>query len=289
MGVLVFSDNPTVQETKLVIDNLKERGIFAGNIAPWDVSMPNLGSFDVDVTYVPSNMLNRGSTFELIHRMHILRELEKLGPIVNPVDSLLMYSKENLSVTLNRIGIAHPKTLITENIEEAYKYASNVIDSGGKIVLKPLCKARGIGVIMLDMIRSRGDLLQFLSWYNRNYGEGVFYIQEFIQNRGYDIRCMVIGDKVVGREKRSNPKDFRYNISAGGEAAPFNDPVYDQLAIKVAKVVGLEITGVDILPANDGTVYVLEANAFPGYMALMKATGIPINEKIADYLEKYTR
>ena len=185
--------------------------------------------------------------------------------------------------------ISHPKTLITENIEEAYNYASNVIDSGGKIVLKPLCKARGIGVIMLDRIRSRSDLLQFLSWYNRAHGEGVFYLQEFIQNRGYDVRCMVIGGEVVGREKRSNPNDFRYNVSAGGLAEPFNDPIYDELAIKVAKAVGLKISGLDILPAYDGTVYVLEANAFPGYKALMNVTGIPINKKIADYLEKLTR
>jgi len=289
MGVLVFSDNPTVQETKLVIDELKSRGIFAGNIAPWDVSMPDLPNYDANLTYAPSNMLNRGSTFELIHRMHILRELEKLGPVVNPVDSLLMYSKENLSITLNKIGISHPKTLITENIEEAYNYASKVIDSGGKIVLKPLCKARGIGVIMLDRIRSRGDLLQFLSWYNRAHGEGVFYLQEFIQNRGYDVRCMVIDDEVVGREKRSNPNDFRYNVSAGGHAEPFNDPAYDELAIKVAEAVGLNITGLDILPADDGTVYVLEANAFPGYKALMNVTGIPINKKIADYLERMSR
>ena len=285
MGVLVFSDNPTVQETKLVINELKARGIFTGNIAPWDVSMPNLPDLDANLTYAPSNMLNRGSTFELIHRMHILRELEKLGPVVNPVDSLLMYSKENLSVTLDRIGVAHPKTLITENIEEAYNYASTVIDSGGKIVLKPLCKARGIGVVMLDRIRSRGDLLQFLSWYNRAHGEGVFYLQEFISNRGYDIRCMVMDDEVVGREKRSNPNDFRYNVSAGGHAEPFKDSTYDELAIKVAKAVGLKITGLDILPAGDGTVYVLEANAFPGYKALMNVTGIQIHKKIADYLE----
>ena len=286
MGVLVFSDNPTVQETKLVVEELKARGIYTGNITPWDVSLPDIKKYDADVIYVPSNMLNRGSTFELIHRLHILRELEKLGPVVNPVDSLIMYSKENLSVALSKTGIAHPRTLITENIEEAYEFTNQMIDSGGRVVLNPLCKARGIGVIMLDKIRSRGDLLQFLSWYNRAHGLGVFYLQEYIQNRGYDIRCLVIDGRVVGREMRSNPNDFRYNVSAGGTAGPYEDPQYDELAIKTAEIVNLHITGLDILPAENGINYVLEANAFPGYKALMNVTGIPIHKKIVDYLEK---
>jgi RimK family alpha-L-glutamate ligase len=289
MGVLVFSDNPTVQETKLVVEELKTRGIHTGSIAPWDVSLPEMQKLDVGVTYAPSNMLNRGSTFELIHRLHILREFEKMGPVINPVNSLVMYSKENLSVVLSKTNIAHPKTLITENVEEAYEYASGLIDSGNRVVLKPLCKARGIGVIMLDKIRSRGDLLQFLSWYNRAHGRGVFYLQEYIQNRGYDIRCMVIDGEVVGREMRSNPNDFRYNVSAGGTAGPFENDQFDELALKTAELVDLKITGLDILPAKDGTNYVLEANAFPGYKALMDVTGIPIHEKIADYLERLYR
>ena len=116
MGVLVFSDNPTVQETKLVVEELKTRGIYTGIIAPWDVSLPEMQKLDVGVTYAPSNMLNRGSTFELIHRLHILREFEKMGPVINPVDSLVMYSKENLSVVLSKTNIDHPKTLITEKV-----------------------------------------------------------------------------------------------------------------------------------------------------------------------------
>ena len=287
MGILIFTDNPMVNETQLVLRTLRGRGIDTRFAAPWDISMPNVPDYDADLVYVPSNMLNRGSTFELIHRLLILRELEeRYNTVINPVDSLLQYSKEHLTLSMRKIGVTHPETLITENIDRAYSFAAGLLDSGRKVVLKPLCRGRGVGVIMLNRIRSREDLLQFLTWYGRAHGQGVYYLQEYVPNQGYDVRCMVIDGEVVGREKRSNPEDFRYNVSAGGTAVAFDDPVYDELSVKVAEAVGFKITGIDVLPAKDGSPIILEANCFPGYSALIEATGIPIHERIADYFQR---
>lgn len=287
MGILIFTDNPGVTETRLVLGEARARGIPTRFIAPWDVSMPDALEIDADLVYVPSNMLNRGSTFELIHRLLILKEFERrVGTVINPVESMLRYSKEHLTLQMSRLGLPHPRTLVTENVERAYEFAAGLLDSGRKVVLKPLCRGRGVGVVMLDRIRSREDLLQFLVWYTRAHAQGVFYLQEFIPNQGYDVRCMVVGGEVIGREKRSNPDDFRYNVSAGGLAEPFDDPVYDELSVKVAEAVGFKITGIDVLPAADETSYVLEANCFPGYTALIEATGIPIHEKIVDYFQR---
>lgn len=286
MGVIIFTDNPTVHETQLVLGELRARGISTKFRAPWDISLPEIPEYDADLVYAPSNMLNRGSTFELIHRHLILKELEeRIGTVINPVDSLLSYSKGHLTLTMKKLGIPHPETMITENIDSAYNFAAGLLDSGKNVVLKPLCKGRGVGVIRLDRIRSREDLLQFLAWYGRAHGQGVYYLQEYVPNQGHDIRCMVVGDEVVGREKRSNPNDFRYNLSAGGTAENFLDPVYDELSLKVAEAVGFKITGIDVLPAADGTPYILEANCFPGYTGLIEATGIPIHARIVDYFE----
>ena len=290
MGILIFTDNPGVTETRLVLGEARARGISTQFLAPWDISMPDAPKFDVDLVYVPSNMLNRGSTFELIHRLLILHELERqVGTVINPVNSMLRYSKEHLTIQLTRLGLSHPRTLVTENVDRAHEFAASLLDSGRNVVLKPLCRGRGVGVVMLDRIRGREDLLQFLVWYTRAHAQGVFYLQEFIPNQGYDVRCMVVDGEVVGREKRSNPEDFRYNVSAGGTAEPFDDPVYDELSVKVAEAVGFKITGIDVLPAADRTPYVLEANCFPGYTALIEATGIPIHEKIVDYFQRLMR
>ena len=290
MDILIFTDNPSVNETQLVLEEAKARCIIAEMMTPWNVSIPNVPKIDAKLVYVTSNMLNRGSTFELIHRFLILQEFKKqIGVIINPLESMQRYSKEHLTIQMQRLNIPHPRTLATENVEHAYKFATSILESGHNVVLKPICRGQGVGVVMLDKIHRREDLLQFLIWYNRTHAQGVFYLQEFIPNQGYDVRCFVIDGEVVGREKRSNPRDFRYNVSAGGFAEPFEDPIYDELAVKVAEAVGLKITGIDVLPAEDGSPYILEANCFPGYKALMESTGILIYKKIVDYFQRIIR
>lgn len=285
MSVLIFTDNPATGETGLVLKELRNREIDVDYLAPWDITLPGFVS-NYDLCYVPSNMLHRGSTFELVHRLLILRQIEENGIVINPVDSMLNYSKEHLTLQLNKSGIAHPETLITENIEFAADFASKLLSEGREVVLKPICLSRGTGVTKLSMIRSRNDLTQYLLWYTRSFGEGVFYLQEFIPNKGYDIRCFIIEDEVVGREARSNPDDFRYNVAAGGHAEPFEDDAYDELAISVAESVSLRIAGIDILPREDGEPIILEANCYPGYKALMETTGIPIYKLIVDFFEQ---
>ncbi len=285
MSVLIFTDNPATGETGLVRKELIDRGISVDYLAPWDISLPGFET-NYELSYVPSNMLHRGSTFELTHRLLILRQLEENGVVVNPVASMLNYSKEHLTLQLSKLGVSHPETIITENLEAATVFASRLLSEGREVVLKPICLSRGTGVTKLSRIRSRQDLTQYLLWYTRSFGEGVFYLQEYVPNKGYDVRCLVIDGVVVGREARSNPEDFRYNVAVGGCAEPFDDDVYDELAVRVAEAVGLNITGLDILPREDGEPMVIEANCYPGYKALMDTTGIPIHELIVDYFER---
>jgi RimK family alpha-L-glutamate ligase len=282
MSILIFTDNPTTGETGLVRRELKDRGFNVDYLAPWDISLPDYDP-DYELCYVPSNMLHRGSTFELVHRLLILRRIEESAIVVNPVESMLNYSKEHLSLQLNKLGISHPETLITENIKTAAGFASSLLAEGKDVVIKPICLSRGTGVSKLSWIRSREDLTQYLLWYTRNFGEGVFYLQEYVPNLGYDVRCLVVDGEVVGREARSNPEDFRYNVAAGGKAESFENDVYDELAVRVADAVGLNITGLDILPQENGEPMVLEANCYPGYKALMETTGIPVHKLIVDY------
>ncbi len=179
MSVLIYTDNPKTGETGLVRRELKTRGINVDYKAPWDINLPGFKG-DYALTYVPSNMLHRGSTFELVHRMLILRHLEENGVVVNPVDSMLNYSKEHLTLQLNKLGLPHPETLITENIDNAVEFTQSLLDQGKEVVLKPIALSRGNGVTKLSRIRSRSDLNQYLVWYTRNYAEGVYYLQEYI-------------------------------------------------------------------------------------------------------------
>ncbi|MBN2335556.1 hypothetical protein JXL21_08345, partial [Candidatus Bathyarchaeota archaeon] len=91
MSVLIFTDNPSTGETALVQRELKNRGVEPDYKAPWDISLPDFKP-EYDLVYAPSNMLHRGTTFELLHRLLILRRLDERAAVINPVESMLHYS-----------------------------------------------------------------------------------------------------------------------------------------------------------------------------------------------------
>jgi len=286
MDVLVFTGRSKAKETQLIVNELKSERIRVLMKAPWDLTLPKIG-VSAEVIYVANNMLHVGSTFEFINRLMLLEELnKKVKELVNLFETIFHYSKANFTVQALRHSIPHPPTIITESIEQAYNYATEIIDCGKTAVIKPLIRGQGTGVVHLTKIRSRSDLLQYLQFYSRRHGLGVYYIQEYIQNSGYDVRILIIDGEVVARMKRSNPNDFRYNASLGGKTEIFNSTEYDELALKTAEILKLTITGVDVLPTLNQGAIILEANCYPGFTHITHTTKIPIHRKIADYIQK---
>jgi RimK family alpha-L-glutamate ligase len=113
---------------------------------------------------------------------------------------------------------------------------------------------------------------------------GVYYLQKFIPHEGRDVRAFVVGGRVLGAIERSAP-GWRTNFSRGGSVKPFVLPAaWDDLAVRAAAAVGAEYAGVDLLPASDGTVFVLEVNGIPGWEGLQKATGIDVAGAVVDQL-----
>jgi len=116
-------------------------------------------------------------------------------------------------------------------------------------------------------------------------------VQEFIQEScGTDIRCLVIGDKVVAAIKRqAKPGEFRANVHQGGTALKVKlTPQERNIAIAAAKTMGLKVAGVDLLRSNNGPL-VLEINSSPGLEGIEKATQINIASKVIQYIEKHAK
>lgn len=113
-------------------------------------------------------------------------------------------------------------------------------------------------------------------------------VQEFIEeSKGTDIRCFVIGDKVVAAIKRQAKEgDFRANVHQGGLAERVKlSPGERSIAIKAAKTMGLKVAGVDLIRSHHGPL-VLEINSSPGFEGMEKATHVNIAAKIIQYIEK---
>lgn len=111
------------------------------------------------------------------------------------------------------------------------------------------------------------------------------YVQEFVPHDGWDLRILVVGDAWFAIRRLAAPGEWRTNVSLGGRAEAFEPPAeWVSLAFRAAAAVSAEVAGVDIVPARDGRVVVLEVNAVPGWRGLEAATGKDIAAVVVRYL-----
>ena len=118
-----------------------------------------------------------------------------------------------------------------------------------------------------------------------------FLAQEFIKEAGgADIRCFVVGDKVVASMMRQGKEgEFRSNLHRGGSARLIRiTPEERSTAVRSARIMGLNVAGVDILRSNHGPV-VMEVNSSPGLEGIEKATGKDVAGMVIEFIEKNGR
>jgi len=113
-------------------------------------------------------------------------------------------------------------------------------------------------------------------------------VQQFVEEaNGEDIRCIVVGEKVVATMmRRGKEGDFRSNLHRGGTAEAITITAEERkTALRSANAMGLNVCGVDMLRSNLGPV-VMEVNSSPGLEGVEKATGIDVASKIIEFIEK---
>lgn len=213
----------------------------------------------------------------------VLRQFEMMG--VYPLNESVAIgrSRDKLRSTqlLARDGIGLPVTTFAHDpkqTEEVLKLAG-----GAPLVIKLLEGTQGLGVVLADTDRSAKSVIEAFRSANVN-----ILVQEFIKEAGgTDIRCLVVGGKVVAAMQRTGAEgEFRSNLHRGGSAKTIKiTPEERSTAIRSAKCMGLNVCGVDLLRANHGPV-VMEVNSSPGLEGVEKATGIDIAGKIIELIEK---
>jgi gamma-F420-2:alpha-L-glutamate ligase len=153
---------------------------------------------------------------------------------------------------------------------------------GFPCVLKVVTGSHGAGVYLCENAKQFEDLSELIS--SLDFKNSMI-VQEYVQySEGRDLRVIVIGGRVVGAMLRqSTDGSFKANISRGGEGTAFDvDDQMELLAIQTAKVLDLDIAGVDLLFHSDG-YRICEANSSPGFKGFEKALGINIPQKVFDY------
>lgn len=153
------------------------------------------------------------------------------------------------------------------------------------MIVKKSEGSEGKGIMLSENRTQLEDLIEMLEE-SVDIKKFNLILQEFIsEKKGKDIRVFVIGGRAIGAMLRTGKEgDFKANFSGGGavENFPLN-PEIEWLAVESARVLGLDVTGVDILFDKDG-YKICEVNASPYFEGFEKATGINVSKEIFNYL-----
>ncbi|MDH5747688.1 MAG: 30S ribosomal protein S6--L-glutamate ligase [Rhodospirillales bacterium] len=213
----------------------------------------------------------------------VLRQFEMMG--VYPVNESVAISRSRDKLRslqlLSRKGIGLPVTVFAHRSGNADELLD--IIGGAPVVIKLLEGTQGIGVVLGETHDSAASIIQAFGGVKTD-----ILVQEFVKEaHGEDIRCLVVGDKVVASMKRSGKEgDFRSNLHRGGTAATTKiTPTERQTAVSAAKIMGLNVCGVDLLRSNHGPV-VMEVNSSPGIEGIENTTGIDVAGKIIEFIER---
>ena len=213
----------------------------------------------------------------------VLRQLEMMGVFPANESVAISRSRDKLRSLqlLSRAGVGMPKTGFANSPDDIQDLIKML--GGAPMVIKLLEGTQGIGVVLAETRKAAESVIEAFMGMKTN-----ILVQEFIQEAGgADIRCFVIGNKVVAAMMRQAPEgEFRSNLHRGGSAKLVKiTPRERATAVKAAKVMGLNVAGVDILRSNRGPL-VMEVNSSPGLEGIEGATGRDVAGMIIDFIEK---
>jgi ribosomal protein S6--L-glutamate ligase len=154
---------------------------------------------------------------------------------------------------------------------------------GAPLIVKLMESTHGKGIVLAETDKAAEGVINAFRGLNAN-----FLVQEYIkESKGSDIRCFVVGDRIVASMQRTAKEgDFRSNLHRGGTASSIKLlPEERALALKAAKVMGLDVAGVDLIRSAHGPL-VLEVNSSPGLQGIERVTGKDVADMIIEYIEK---
>ncbi|TXF90367.1 RimK family alpha-L-glutamate ligase [Neolewinella aurantiaca] len=285
MTINIFSRGPSLYSTQRLVEAGVERG-HQTTVVDHGLCSPSLGEHgpslllngtpipkpDVSIPRIGANITNRGAA--------IIRQLEvlKVPTTISANGLLLARDKMSCLQVLAGNGVQVPGTVLCFTLHEVRRAGKTM--GSYPIVVKLLESTHGVGVALAHTPYQLERIAEgFLRLQDR------VILQEFIaESDGRDIRAFVVGNEVVAAmERKAGPDEFRANMHRGATARQVELSAEDEaLAIRAAKIVGVEVAGVDLIPSNRGHL-IMEVNASPGLEGIETHTGIDIAGVIVEY------
>jgi len=288
MKIAILSRNPKLYSTSRLVAAGKERGHEVIVVDPLRCYMtiasqrPTIHYKGEEITGVDAIIPRIGASVTFFGTA-VARQFEMMG-VYNVNESVaISRSRDKLRSMqlLARKGIGMPVT----GFAHSTKYTGDLISmvGGAPLVIKLLEGTQGIGVVLAETKKAAESVIEAFRGLKEN-----ILVQEFIKEAGgADIRCFVIGDKVVAAMKRQGQEgEFRSNLHRGGSATIVKlTPEERSTAIRAARIMGLNVAGVDLLRSNHGPV-IMEVNSSPGLEGIELATEKDVAGQIIQFIEK---
>lgn len=234
----------------------------------YDAVIPRIGT---SITFYGTAVVRQ---FEMMG-VYSLNESVAISRSRDKLRSLQLLARKGIGLPVT--GFAH-STMFTDDLI--------AMVGGAPLVVKMLEGTQGVGVVLAETQKASQSVIQALRSLKAN-----ILVQEFIEeSNGSDIRCFVIGSKVVATMLRQGPEgEFRSNLHRGGKATKVRiTPEERSTAVRAASIMGLRVAGVDLLRSNHGPL-VMEVNSSPGLEGIENTTGLDIAGMVIDFLEKNAR
>lgn len=287
MKIAVLSRNPKLYSTRRLIEAGTARGHEMHvvntlrcymNIAADKPSIhykgEDLVGFDAIIPRIGASITFYGTA--------VVRQFEMMGVFSINESVAISRSRDKLRSLqlLARKGIGMPVTGFAHSPDDVEDLIKMV--GGAPLVIKLLEGTQGIGVVLAETKKAAESVIEAFMGLKAN-----ILVQEFIKEAGgADIRCLVVGGKVVAAmERRAQEGEFRSNLHRGGSASLIKiTPKERSMAIRAAATLGLNVAGVDLLRSSRGPL-IMEVNSSPGLEGIETATNKDIAAIIIELIE----
>ena len=288
MKLGILSRKASLYSTK----RLKEAAVARGH----DVSIVDYSRCYMNITSHKPQILLGGEalTFDAViprigasrtfYGTAVVRQFEMMGTFSANESQAIARSRDKLRALqlLAAEGVGLPVTGFARQTKDVDGLIKLV--GGAPLIIKLLEGTQGVGVVMAETYKAAESVISAFQQLDAN-----ILVQEFIKEAGgADIRAFVVDGKVVASMMRQGPEgEFRSNLHRGGSASKIKlTPEERSTAVRSARILGLRVSGVDMLRSNHGPV-VMEVNSSPGLEGIEAATGLDVATAIIKYVEEH--
>ncbi len=214
--------------------------------------------------------------------LYAVRALEGAGlPVVNSYRTASTCADKLLTTAaLAEAGVPQPRTVLAFTAETALQAIEQM---GYPVVLKPVVGSWGRLLARINDRDAAEAVLEHKEVLG-SYQHGIFYIQEYVQKPGRDIRAFVAGPETIAAIYRNSPH-WITNTARGGQAS--NCPItaeIDELCRRTAQAVGGGVLAIDIFEDPERGLLVNEVNHTMEFRNSVAPTGVDIPRRVAEYV-----